>query len=188
MACRVYVARHLARESASIRFPFFVKRMPRSSSHRTLILCLGVSLATASMFSTEGVEIAENQDAQLYVLLRNGEVIRGSVQRDADHLIIKRNGSVELRIPQKQISFIGADLTSVYEHRANQIIEFHADEHLELASWCLQNRLIGPATRHILRRDHSTRPSPALVVEGTIGAVLGYETETSREGGFRCRC
>jgi hypothetical protein len=138
--------------------------MPRASSHRTLILCLGVSLAVASRFSTStgGVEIAENQDAQLYVLLRNGEVIRGSVHRDADHLIIKRSGSVELRIPRKQISFMGANLNSVYEHRANQIIEFRADEHLELASWCLQNRLIGPTTRHILRAETIQPDHPQL--------------------------
>ncbi len=106
----------------------------------------------------EGDEPAD----QLYVLLRNGEVIRGTVNRDTDHLIVKRSGTVELRIPRKQISTIGANLDSVYEYRANQIVEFHADEHLELASWCMQNRLVGPMMHHILRAETIQPDHPQL--------------------------
>ena len=127
--------------------------MPRSVSHRLLILCVGLTVLFTPRIPSSEAEEAGKQADQLFILLRNGEVIRGTVNRDTDHLIVKRSGSVELRIPQKQISFIGANLNSVYEYRANQIIEFHADEHLELVSWCLQNRLIGPTTQHILRAE-----------------------------------
>ena len=137
--------------------------MPRSVSHGLRVLCLGITVSlTPGIQSNEAGEPDEQTAGQLFVLLRNGEVIRGSINRDSDHVIVKRSGRVELRIPRKQISFIGASLNSVYEHRANQIVEFHADEHLELASWCLQNRLIGPTTRHILRGETIQPDHPQL--------------------------
>lgn len=100
-----------------------------------------------TQFSVEGGEFRR------FVLLRNGEVLNGTIDRDEDHYIVRRTGSARLRIPYKDISHVGASLHELYLHKSDRIIEFRADEHLELASWCLQHGIETQATHHILRAE-----------------------------------
>ncbi len=124
----------------------------RFDSPRAFALCVG--LLVFVLPGDQGVVAADpNGDGPYFVLLRNGEVLQGSLERDGDHYMIRRSGTAELRIPFKDISHVASRMQALYEHRANRIIEFHAGEHLELASWCLQNGLEPQATHHILRAE-----------------------------------
>ena len=114
----------------------------------TVVLLCAVSIVTLPVSAQKNTE-----SKRYFVLLRNGEVIHGQLDRDGDHYLVRRGGNAVLRIPYKDISHVGPNLDSLYQHKANRIVEFRADEHLDLASWCLQNGLEAHTTHHILRAE-----------------------------------
>ena len=114
-------------------------------------LCVGMLALAINGY--QSLSAAEPHADVRYILLRNGEVLNGSIERDGDHYLIRRSGSAELRIPYKEISHVGKSMRALYQHKANRIVEFRADEHMDLASWCLQNGLEAEVTHHILRAE-----------------------------------
>ena len=114
-----------------------------------LTICAAILVALASPPHSAGSEPSNGY----FVLLRNGEVIQGQLERDGDHYLVQQSGTATLRIPYKDISHVGPSLSDLYKHKANRIVEFRAGEHLDLASWCLQNGLEAQTTHHILRAE-----------------------------------
>jgi hypothetical protein len=76
------------------------------------------------------------------VELTSGSVIEGKVQDLGDSIrIIKSNGSAVY--PKSMIRKITPKKTieEIYEERARDLRDADADGHLQLARWCLQNKL-----------------------------------------------
>ncbi len=93
--------------------------------------------------------------ADQIVVLRNGEVLRGQVVRQEDHYrITLANG--ELRLRAAEVELICHDLDEAYRAKRAQIQMDRADDHLDLAEWCLRQSLPGDAAREL---------SAALVLE-----------------------
>ncbi len=116
---------------------------------RSICMIIVCSVVIAGRCSADEPDKTSSQ----LVLLRNGEVLQGHLTRDDDHYLVHRGGSATLRIPYKDISHVGSSMANLYEHKANRIVEFRAEEHLGLAAWCLENHLESYATHHILRAE-----------------------------------
>ena len=81
-------------------------------------------------------------------MLRNGEVLHGQITRDdAYYRIVLSDG--ELRVKISDAELICHDLDEAYRYKRNRLALGRADDHLDLADWCLRQGLPGYAAREI---------------------------------------
>jgi hypothetical protein len=83
------------------------------------------------------------------LVLRNGNVLTGAVQRYGDHYRVEAVGAI-VEVPSGQVEMFAPSLEEAYEERRGVAGGLSADGHLELARWCMQVNLLGPAARELL--------------------------------------
>ncbi len=110
------------------------------------------------------------------LVLRNGNVLAGSIGRHGDEYQI-RQGNSTLRVPTGQVERFAASLVEVYEARRAAIVGATPEAHLALADWCLRVNLLNEAARELL--DVRTRDAghPALAdAELRLRQMLAQES------------
>lgn len=124
------------------------------------------------------------------VLLHNGSLLEGSVQRLPDEVILKQPGGV-IRLRATEVAQVSTDAIAVYEWLRKTRIgpRGSSEEHLALAGWAIDNRLWPQAARELLdarqvnpnsrrlavlerRFDELTRPKPVASEPRRDTAVL----------------
>jgi hypothetical protein len=95
------------------------------------------------------------------LVLRNGNVLPGIVERQGNYFRIENEGST-LQIPASQVEMACASLVAAYEQRREQRVGNATDAHLELARWCLRHGLLAEAAREILDARTDDPGHPAL--------------------------
>ena len=89
------------------------------------------------------------QVAEQLVMLRNGEILRGRVTRQDDHYQVSIADG-ELRLRAVDVDFlICQTLEQAYQARRARLTVGRADDHLDLAEWCLRQALPGDAAREL---------------------------------------
>lgn len=95
------------------------------------------------------------------LLLRNGQVLAGQIAQSEDrYSILVARG--EVRIPQREVECLCGSLEEAYEHRRRQTDADSIQGHLDLADWCLTNRLLAHAGEE-LRLAATLNPNHPLV-------------------------
>ena len=126
--------------------------MSKPSSHRRrrygllaafVAELLGVASAHVVARAAEGV-----------VVLRNGNVLAGTIRQEGQHYFIESEGA-SLQVPAEQVEMACGSLAEAYEQRRGDRVGASADAHLELGRWCLRNNLLDQAAREVL--DARTR-------------------------------
>lgn len=85
---------------------------------------------------------------QELLVLRNGEVLAGRVTReDPYYRVVLRDG--ELRVKISETELVCANLDEAYTFKRNRLGLGRADDHLDLAEWCLRQGLPGYAAKEI---------------------------------------
>jgi hypothetical protein len=104
---------------------------------------------------------ADEPAVQGVLVLRNGNVLQGTISQAEDYYIVSDSGA-SLQVPAAQVEMTCASLADAYELRRQSRVGASADAHLELARWCLKHDLLDQAAREVL--DARTRDSghPAL--------------------------
>ena len=92
---------------------------------------------------------ADRQSATGLLVLRNGNVIQGKVQRFAEHYRVELT-SGEMQIRVEQVAMFCQSWDEAYERRRERRTGSTADSHIELARWCLQHDLLEYASRELL--------------------------------------
>ncbi len=92
---------------------------------------------------------ADSESVVGILVLRNGNVLKGRIQRLADFYRIEFPRS-ELRVPVGQVDMFCHNLDEAYERRRLQRTGSSADSHVELARWCLRHTLLEYAARELL--------------------------------------
>lgn len=87
-------------------------------------------------------------EVEQFVVLRNGEVLSGQIRRQADRYIVVANGT-EMRVPARDVDFVCKSLDEAYQVQRNRVIAGRIDDHLNLADWCLRQKLLGYAAGEI---------------------------------------
>ena len=112
-----------------------------------------VGLAQLTLQSATNAELSNAEDDSESVVgilvLRNGNVLKGKIQRLADFYRIKFPRS-ELQVPVGQVDMFCHNLDEAYERRRLQRTGSSADSHVELARWCLRHNLLEYAARELL--------------------------------------
>ncbi len=118
------------------------------------------------------------------VLLSNGEILRGTIIPAGDRYDVHlESGEISLR--KVEIAIVCQSVEECYSHKRAGIDPGRVQDHLELAEWCVRNRLFAEAQRELAdarkadamhpkirliasRLELASNPAPA---EGASGAV-----------------
>jgi hypothetical protein len=130
-------------------------RPRRTISGHVGIVCTflaGLAAAPPSVF-------AESAALQGVLVLDNGNVLAGDIERVGDQYVINVTGAT-LHVPVDQVERFAPTLEEAYEQRRVTLIDGTADRHLELAAWCLHLELFDLAARELLdaRRVDAQNP------------------------------
>lgn len=134
--------------------------MPQYRSIRCITIALAGVFALWGLFAASAQQPAAPQALGVLVL-KNGNVLQGTVVRQANYYRIESEGST-LQIPVSQIEMACASLVDAYEQRRQQRVGNATDAHLELARWCLRHGLLAEAAREILDARTDDPGHPAL--------------------------
>lgn len=85
------------------------------------------------------------------VLLQNGSLFEGVVERSADGVLVQGEGSL-VRLRPADVAYVGESAAHAYEWRRGQAERTGSDApaHLALADWAIKNRLWPQAARELL--------------------------------------
>ncbi|HZZ26385.1 MAG TPA: hypothetical protein VFE46_00155 [Pirellulales bacterium] len=104
--------------------------------------------------------------AQQLVVLRNGEVLSGAVSRQGDRYIIASAGT-EIRLASRDVDFLCETLDEAYQVQHNRELAGRIDDRLNLAEWCLRQKLLGYAAREIAAAMEIDAKNPRVAVLDT---------------------
>ncbi|HET6881750.1 MAG TPA: hypothetical protein VFI31_16420 [Pirellulales bacterium] len=79
------------------------------------------------------------------VLLRNGEVLSGTIARTGDYYQVSKPGS-EIRLKANEVEKVASSLVELYEEKRLRLDPDKLQERLDLAEWCIQQKLIEQAS------------------------------------------
>lgn len=82
------------------------------------------------------------------VLLRNGEVLTGTIARTGDYYHVSKPGS-EIRLKVAEVDRVAETLTELYEEKRGRVRPGKLADRLDLAEWCLAQRLLEQATAEL---------------------------------------
>jgi len=112
---------------------------------RTLLIVGMFSSAIAACTQVRGDELPSTQ---VFVLLQNGNVLKGQISKQTDRIAIMIDGNSTLLLDPKQIEHVGPTLESLYLHQRAGVRTWGTGEHWHLAHWCIQQNLIDHAIEH----------------------------------------
>ncbi len=102
-----------------------------------------------------------SQPAEGVIVLRNGNILRGTVEQHDEHYIVQlSNGS--LQIPEQQVEMVCPNIEEAYQRRRGARVGSTADSHLKLAAWCLRHDLFGHAEEELQEAQTTDSKHPKL--------------------------
>lgn len=82
------------------------------------------------------------------VLMRNGEVLSGTIARTGDYYHVSKPGS-EIRLKVAEVDRVAETLTELYDEKRGRVRPGKLEDRLDLAEWCLAQRLLEQATAEL---------------------------------------
>ena len=149
----------------------------------TLLILLAASCVAVLAQSGLAVEepAGETRPAAMLLVLVDGQVISGHVTPWPDGYDIQVSAG-RMYINSDRVRFAAASLPDAYDRMRDSIPEFTPTNHMELARWCLGNKLYTQARREVLdalhldpNRDDAKRMLRALeqIGEQSQAAITG---------------
>jgi len=90
------------------------------------------------------------QPARGVLVLRNGQVLAGTMTRVGDRYVVANSDGSELRIPTREVEMHCLDLDEAYLRRRQTVAARDGSAHLQLADWCLRCGLHARAAEELL--------------------------------------
>ncbi len=113
------------------------------------------------------------------VLLHNGGVFEGAVERSAEAISVEGQGSL-IRLRSADVAYVADSLLAAYEWKRGQMGQggLTAIDHLELADWAIENRLWEQAARELLDARQLVPQSGRLgLLERRLDEVMRLEAQ-----------
>jgi hypothetical protein len=104
---------------------------------------------------------AQNSALKGVLVLDNGNVLAGAIERVGDEYVINVTGAT-LQVPVDQVERFAPTVEEAYEQRRVALVDGTADRHLELATWCLHLKLFDQAARELLDARRIDAEIPGL--------------------------
>ena len=142
------------------------------------ILLIGSFFLFANVLADPPDALEQRKSETSYLLLKNGNVLKGKVRAEKDRVSVTIDGNSTLFVESKQVSFIGPTLESIYEHQRSGVRQWGTGEHWQMAQWCVQQGLIDRAIEHyeVLERSASDSPRFKELEHMLRQALLSDET------------
>jgi hypothetical protein len=132
-------------------------KIPRTCRLAPLAL---VFVVAATTFGQSPIQL-KPQDGVL--LLANGQVLSGKITQAGDYYFVEtREG--ELRLKTSDVEIFCRDIDEGYRRKRAALNLGQADEHLDLAAWCLRHGLLGYAAREIGSADDIDPKNPRIAL------------------------
>jgi hypothetical protein len=87
------------------------------------------------------------------VLLKNGQVIEGSVLREGDRYVVtlgERGEKGEIKVPLTEVDCVCRTIQEAYEHKRDAILQTGVKPHTDLAEWCIRQGLLDRAADELV--------------------------------------
>lgn len=97
------------------------------------------------------------------LLLRNGQVLHGQVSREGANFIVTSPGT-RLVVKEGEVESHCRSMEEVYIHRRKRMSLESAQDHLEMAQWCLRYRLLEAAQSELSEAISLDRSHPLIPV------------------------
>jgi hypothetical protein len=117
----------------------------------------------AGVLAAPSPALAQSATLQGVLVLDNGNVLAGAVERVGDEYVINVTGAT-LQVPVDQVERFAPTLEEAYEQRRVTLVDGTPDRHLELAAWCLHLKLFDQAARELLDARRIDAQIPGLDV------------------------
>ncbi len=125
-----------------------------------------VTLALAALSDeVRAEETPTNKTPELLVVMTDGRILRGQVNRHAVGCYVERPGG-SILIPKEQIRCVARDLRDAYRLQREQMLEPTSAMMIQLAEWCISYRLYdeaGDELRRAVRRDPENETARKLL-------------------------
>ena len=135
---------------------------PRPMNRSLLVAaCLTATVARVVPLCGADLDITPRQGV---LLLNNGELIKGTVTAAGDHYDVHLEDG-QIRIRTSQVAVLARNARECYRHLQSEIQFGRVQDYLELAEWCLRNKLLAEAEHEIAaaKRTDATHPKIPLV-------------------------
>ncbi|HVU87457.1 MAG TPA: hypothetical protein VHD36_09045 [Pirellulales bacterium] len=97
------------------------------------------------------------------VLLRNGQVLSGKVTEAGEEYYVTLP-SGEIRLKASQVELVCRDLREGYERKRSRIDPAKVQDHLDLAMWCIWQKLFDEASREVAEARSLNERHPRIVL------------------------
>lgn len=121
------------------RFAYRPRAMRLHTSAAALFALL--SLTNSRLPAAEPLRLAPTKGV---VLLRNGEVLSGTIARTGDYYQVSKTGS-EIRLKAADVDRVADSLAELYEEKRRRVAPDKLQDRLDLAEWCISQRLLEQA-------------------------------------------
>ncbi len=109
-------------------------------------------LAAALALWSAGSALAQPQDGNVqsrFVVLKNGKVFAGQVERDALRVIVRTESGVVIPFNREEVDFVADSIEDAADRLSNRIVDDQPQSHIHMAHWCLENRALAGARREL---------------------------------------
>lgn len=120
------------------------------------------------------------------LVLRSGGVLAGRISRKGERYVVVGSNS-ELSVPVNNVVMVCQSLTEAYQQKREQLGHPTADEHLELAEWCLRHGLTSEAEIELAAVRKRDPQHPKLPLLERRLAVVGRSKQVSKGQGAGSR-
>ncbi len=141
---------------------------PFSLSICRVCLWFAVALGVAAIADSRCARLTAQQAAEAsgYVLLRNGNVLRGEAKQDGVFINVEQTNVATVRLPQSEVLCWAPRLEDLYSYRLQHRKPHSLTARFEDLRWCIQQGLLEIAERE-LQQLQELAPSDRRVVSMT---------------------
>ena len=103
-----------------------------------ILLLPGIATAQGELSSKDG-----------FLLLRNGNLLKGEITQAGDYYLVIDGEESELRMPKDQVEGICRDLNDAYLFKLTTMHGTGVRAQLDMVQWCLRHELYDQADKHL---------------------------------------
>lgn len=131
------------------------------------------------LIASFGANAIAANEAQQLVVLRNGNILRGSVERAGDHWRVVSAGT-ELYLRTAEVDFLCESIDGAYQQYRERLAPPSAVGHMQLAAWCVRHELWEAAGSELAAARQLEPNHPRLVILEQTAAHLQQAAQTKR--------
>ena len=123
-----------------------------------------------------GADEEDRRPKKTYIVLENGRLLQGTLQRDRSDAVIKMENGGVIRLPIHRISVVADSMNQAFQIQQTKLTPRDVNGHVALCEWCLRNRLFGQSG-DVLRTLKGLQPENPDIASLERRLKSGIESE-----------